>query len=165
MYFPSSSPSFPPFLPSSSLPFHHHLVPFHFIFKHSSPTNHLLSSKVRLILGYQLSQASPSTFRRHWTIADSSSAQELPARPCWPFQLTEQHTHTITNMTEPLSKVDSAVQGLSSSPPKEKGHRRASSSAAGVMNINDLGKASYQCTQWLVALLPRVAGRYAITRH
>jgi len=41
-------------------------------------------------------------------------------------------------MTEPLSKVDSAVQGLSSSPPKEKGHRRASSSAAGVMNINDL---------------------------
>ncbi|GAO17653.1 uncharacterized protein UV8b_07992 [Ustilaginoidea virens] len=43
-------------------------------------------------------------------------------------------------MTEPLSKVDSAVQGLSSSPPKEKGHRRQSSSAAGVMNINDLEK-------------------------
>ncbi|KAK2590873.1 hypothetical protein QQS21_011447 [Conoideocrella luteorostrata] len=43
-------------------------------------------------------------------------------------------------MSEPLSKVDSAVQGLSSSPPKEKGHRRASSSAAGVMNINDLEK-------------------------
>ncbi len=43
-------------------------------------------------------------------------------------------------MTEPLSKVDSAVQGLSSSPPKEKGHRRQSSSATGVMNINDLGK-------------------------
>ncbi|KAK3181949.1 hypothetical protein K4F52_006688 [Lecanicillium sp. MT-2017a] len=43
-------------------------------------------------------------------------------------------------MTEPLTKVDSAVQGLSSSPPKEKGHRRASSSAAGVMNINDLEK-------------------------
>ncbi|KHO01577.1 uncharacterized protein MAM_00578 [Metarhizium album ARSEF 1941] len=43
-------------------------------------------------------------------------------------------------MTEPLTKVDSAVQGLSSSPPKDKGHRRASSSAAGVMNINDLEK-------------------------
>lgn len=45
-------------------------------------------------------------------------------------------------MTEPLSKVDSAVQGLSSSPPTkdEKGHRRTSSSAAGVMNINDLEK-------------------------
>ncbi|GJN71907.1 WD repeat containing protein 44 [Purpureocillium lilacinum] len=43
-------------------------------------------------------------------------------------------------MTEPLSKVDSAVQGLSSSPPKEKGHRRQSSSATGVMNINDLEK-------------------------
>ncbi|PNY27489.1 Uncharacterized protein TCAP_02584 [Tolypocladium capitatum] len=43
-------------------------------------------------------------------------------------------------MTEPLSKVDSAVQGLSSSPPKDKGHRRQSSSAAGVMNVNDLEK-------------------------
>jgi hypothetical protein len=43
-------------------------------------------------------------------------------------------------MSEPLTKVDSAVQGLSSSPPKETkvGHRRQSSSAAGVMNINDL---------------------------
>ncbi|PFH60967.1 hypothetical protein XA68_18496 [Ophiocordyceps unilateralis] len=43
-------------------------------------------------------------------------------------------------MSEPLSKVDSAVQGLSTSPPKEKGHRRTSSSAVGVMNINDLEK-------------------------
>ncbi|KZZ99446.1 hypothetical protein AAL_02018 [Moelleriella libera RCEF 2490] len=43
-------------------------------------------------------------------------------------------------MFEPLTKVDSAVQGLSSSPPKERGHRRQSSSAAGVMNINDLEK-------------------------
>jgi hypothetical protein len=43
-------------------------------------------------------------------------------------------------MTEPLSKVDSAVQGLSSSPPKEaKGNRRQSSVAAsGVFNIKDL---------------------------
>ncbi|CAP66492.1 uncharacterized protein PODANS_4_3430 [Podospora anserina S mat+] len=39
---------------------------------------------------------------------------------------------------EPLTKVDSAVQGLGTSPPKETKHRRASSSAAGVMNINDL---------------------------
>lgn len=42
----------------------------------------------------------------------------------------------------PLTKVDSAVQGLEgTSPPKEshvKGHRRMSSSANGVMNINDL---------------------------
>lgn len=38
-----------------------------------------------------------------------------------------------------LTKVDSAVSGLSSSPPETKGHRRASSSAAGVYNINDLG--------------------------
>jgi hypothetical protein len=42
-------------------------------------------------------------------------------------------------MTEPLSKVDSAVEGLASSPPKEKGNRRASSAAApGVWNVNDL---------------------------
>lgn len=45
---------------------------------------------------------------------------------------------------EPLTKIDSAVSGLSSSPPDSKGaakgHRRASSSAAGVYNINDLGK-------------------------
>ncbi|KAI1846328.1 hypothetical protein JX265_010912 [Neoarthrinium moseri] len=40
-------------------------------------------------------------------------------------------------MSEPLSKVDSAVEGLSSSPPKKEG-RRASSLAAGVMNIEDL---------------------------
>jgi hypothetical protein len=42
-------------------------------------------------------------------------------------------------MTEPLQKVDSAVQGLVSSPPKEKGNRRQSSAAApGVWNVNDL---------------------------
>jgi len=42
----------------------------------------------------------------------------------------------------PLSKVDSAVQGLSSSPPKDgakaEPKRRASSSVPGVYNINDL---------------------------
>ncbi|KAL8859435.1 MAG: hypothetical protein Q9178_004113 [Gyalolechia marmorata] len=43
--------------------------------------------------------------------------------------------------TADLTKIDSAVSGLSSSPPEEKkGHRRASSSAAGVYNINDLEK-------------------------
>jgi len=43
--------------------------------------------------------------------------------------------------TAPLSKIDSGVQGLSSSPPAEKGgHRRASSSVAGVYNVNDLEK-------------------------
>ncbi|KAI4164680.1 MAG: hypothetical protein LQ342_001654 [Letrouitia transgressa] len=42
-----------------------------------------------------------------------------------------------------LTKIDSAISGLSSSPPDKKGHRRASSSAAGVYNINDLG-AVYQ---------------------
>ncbi|KAK4145569.1 uncharacterized protein C8A04DRAFT_26567 [Dichotomopilus funicola] len=42
-------------------------------------------------------------------------------------------------MSEPLTKVDSAVQGIEEvPPPKEPKHRRASSSANGVMNINDL---------------------------
>lgn len=48
----------------------------------------------------------------------------------------------IDDSPAPLSKVDSAVQGLSSSPPKEGviGHRRKSSSVPGVYNILDLGK-------------------------
>ncbi|KAF7542801.1 hypothetical protein G7046_g10112 [Stylonectria norvegica] len=45
-------------------------------------------------------------------------------------------------MSEPLTKVDSAVQGLSSSPPNDglkKAHRRASSTShPDVMNINEL---------------------------
>jgi hypothetical protein len=44
--------------------------------------------------------------------------------------------------TAPLTKVDSAVDGLSASPPKEAARRRASSSATGVYNINDLGMCS-----------------------
>ena len=46
--------------------------------------------------------------------------------------------------TSELSKVDSAISGLSSSPTAEKkmGHRRTSSSASGVFNIADLGKCS-----------------------
>lgn len=43
-------------------------------------------------------------------------------------------------MSEPLTKVDSAVQGLETKETKGTKHRRASSSANGVMNINDLGK-------------------------
>ncbi|MCJ1338218.1 hypothetical protein MMC09_003504 [Bachmanniomyces sp. S44760] len=48
----------------------------------------------------------------------------------------------MAETASPLTKVDSAISGLSSSPPDEKkiGHRRASSSAAGVFNINDLEK-------------------------
>ncbi|KAM0815926.1 hypothetical protein AB5N19_01727 [Seiridium cardinale] len=41
-------------------------------------------------------------------------------------------------MTEPLTKVDSAIQGLSSSPPQKK--TRMSSSAPGVMNLDDLSE-------------------------
>ncbi|KAI2778307.1 hypothetical protein F4815DRAFT_477922 [Daldinia loculata] len=42
-------------------------------------------------------------------------------------------------MAEPLTRVDSAVQGLSESPPKEKiSHRRTSSSVAGVQSMKDM---------------------------
>ncbi|KXX75402.1 hypothetical protein MMYC01_206464 [Madurella mycetomatis] len=41
-------------------------------------------------------------------------------------------------MSEPLTKVDSAVQGMEPDTAKDAKHRRASSSANGVMNINDL---------------------------
>jgi hypothetical protein len=40
----------------------------------------------------------------------------------------------------PLTKVDSAVEGLGTSPPKER-KPRASSSVPGVFNINDLGES------------------------
>jgi len=64
-------------------------------------------------------------------------------------------------MSEPLTKVDSAVQGLSSSPPKDaaKGHRRASSSAAGVYNVNDLGMSPLLAllTGWSGSMLTRLS--------
>ena len=41
---------------------------------------------------------------------------------------------------EPLTKVDSAVAGLGTSPPQTKGHRRQSSSCPGVFNVLDLGE-------------------------
>jgi hypothetical protein len=46
-----------------------------------------------------------------------------------------------------LSKIDSAVSGISSSPKEEKlapAKKRTSSSAPGVMNINDLGMSDSQ---------------------
>jgi len=46
----------------------------------------------------------------------------------------------------PLTKVDSAVQGIAGSPTKEgapKEKRRASSSVPGVYNINDLGMFTF----------------------
>jgi len=46
----------------------------------------------------------------------------------------------MADTSAPLQKVDSAVQGLSSSPPKET-KRRASSTVEGVYNILDLEKS------------------------
>lgn len=54
----------------------------------------------------------------------------------------------MADTTEPLTKVDSAISGLSSSPPEKKGHRRQSSSAPGVFNITDLEKEG---TELLIA--------------
>jgi hypothetical protein len=74
-------------------------------------------------------------------------------------------------MTEQLSKVDSGVQGLSSSPPKEK--RRASSAAApGIMNINDLEKDGIelkiaketQKTGWKINTSPTTIDETAILK-
>jgi hypothetical protein len=49
-------------------------------------------------------------------------------------------------MAEPLKKVDSAVQGLSSDAPAKT--KRASSSVPGVYNINDLGKSGIRIAGW-----------------
>lgn len=64
-------------------------------------------------------------------------------------------------MSEPLSKVDSAVQGLSSSPPKETKTRRASSNVPGVYNIMDLG----MCTAALGAASLGLATPLSLTAH
>ena len=47
--------------------------------------------------------------------------------------------------TSELSKVDSAIDGVPGSPVEDKkpGHRRTSSSVAGVFNILDLGIPSF----------------------
>merc|ERR1712000_301018 len=55
-----------------------------------------------------------------------------------PTSLPPYAQQQTATMTEPLTKVDSAVQGLSSSPTEEKTTRRKSSSVPGVYNILDL---------------------------
>ncbi|KAH6894213.1 hypothetical protein B0T10DRAFT_558369 [Thelonectria olida] len=51
-------------------------------------------------------------------------------------------------MSEPLTKVDSAVQGLSSSPPKDdlKKGRRQSSTSPDVLNVNELEEKGIDLT-------------------
>jgi hypothetical protein len=55
-------------------------------------------------------------------------------------------------MSEELTRIDSAVAGLSISPKDEKvekvekkTHKRVTSTADGVRNVNDLGKNSLSC--------------------
>ena len=69
-----------------------------------------------------------------------------------------------------LTKVDSAVSGLSSSPVEQKiGHRRASSSVAGVFNINDLGIHSHRgrhlCIQQLTPMLEKEGKELEIAKE
>lgn len=48
-------------------------------------------------------------------------------------------------VTQPLSKVDSAIDDAPASPTESKiKHRRTSSTVSGVFNINDLGKLSFR---------------------
>ncbi|KAL3952354.1 hypothetical protein ACCO45_012297 [Purpureocillium lilacinum] len=62
-------------------------------------------------------------------------------------------------MSEPLTKLESAVQGLSS-PAKEKVHERASSSAAGVMDVKDLEKNGIELE---IAIETQKTGWYAFS--
>jgi len=82
----------------------------------------------------------------------------------------------MSDTVTPLSKIDSAVQGLSSSPPAEgkaAAHRRSSSSAgAGVYNINDLEKEGIelqiaketQKTNWKINKSPTTVDDTAILK-
>lgn len=87
-----------------------------------------------------LSALQPST-RDH--LSPSSNSSRTCHSSHWNlscFKIPRSRTSTMSAETSDLTKVDSAVSGLSSSPTEKKiGHRRASSSAAGVYNINDLG--------------------------
>lgn len=116
------------------------LPPFYYFISHPS-----ISSTFNLIQqtfpnNQQPLQSYEYSFVRypiHQQRASSRWIQELPSS----IQSIIMSTDAAPT---PLSKVDSAVQGLSSSPPKNEAapskHRRASSTAApGVFNVNDLG--------------------------
>ena len=90
------------------------------------------------------SSCSPSLARRRGCLLESVLSAETRRSPDKSSFRSRQ-----TIMSEPLTKVDSAVQGIDVAPKevKETKHRRASSSANGVMNINDLGKwCPQRCT-------------------
>ena len=72
-----------------------------------------------------------------------------------PFPVSNLIRYTLQTMSVPLTKVDSAIAGLSISDEKPeiqkevkaKTHRRASSTVEGVWNIKDLGKNIIK-SQW-----------------
>lgn len=73
----------------------------------------------------------------------STSLTFIPAESATTTRSPRSNSQQTSNiMSEPLSKVDSAVQGLSSSPPAKdaKTRRQSSAAAPGVWNVNDLGK-------------------------
>lgn len=144
---PSSSSSFSP-LPSSLFLHHHHhhltaSAPLPNAFPVHNQTIHPTSGSFP---SQAISFSSQPWHCIKYSIDPITQAWSTQNRPCLDARLSKlqsfTHSASLANMFEPLTKVDSAVQGLSSSPPKERGHRRQSSSAAGVMNINDLGEPS-----------------------
>jgi hypothetical protein len=87
----------------------------------------------------------------HCTLRAIYCPQTLRRKALVPFNSRRFYSGAIDIMPadagSPLTKVDSAVQGLSSSPTKDKerpGHRRGSSSATGVYNIADLGVSLFR---------------------
>jgi hypothetical protein len=130
-------------LPLSFLP-PHHLVPDPIsiisisIFLLPSPSPHLHLRQPSLCNPNHNSSPEPHiTFSSILRLARKT----IPWYSESPIPSTPKHAIMSADAApSPLTKVDSAVQGLSSSPPKDGAkHRRVSSSAAGVMNINDLG--------------------------
>ena len=90
----------------------------------------LLQSNLSVFSHHQVNSA-PTLLTAFKSLLDSLRILKLVASPS-----------IMSAETSELTKVDSAVSGLSSSPPADKKHRRASSSATGVYNINDLGELS-----------------------
>lgn len=56
-------------------------------------------------------------------------------------------------MTEPLAKVDSAVEGVTSEVKETKKPRQSTVAAAGVFKIEDLGKCSSPLQAWAIPQL------------
>lgn len=139
-YIPSFLFSLPPtstssFIPSSLITTSSNQQLFHQT-KHSS-----LTPPINQSINQSISRDQPSRIliNNHLVIIQAIPLQEADMADAAPA---------------PLSKVDSAVQGLSSSPPKAEPKRRASSSVPGVFRIEDLGMSALSSVPCLLHSLP-----------